>query len=336
MRAPATFRFEQAFAGLVGARYGIAMANGTVTLEVGLRAMGVQPGDEVITTPLTMAATTIAILNVGATPIYRDVDPDTWVLSLTDIPPEAWLLPVSLYGLAPEWPANALDDAAQTLRPHTTSRMTSYSFQRSKIVSAGEGGMLVTNDIALATLARSLGSLGYELPADRSRIVAADIKHPTAIRHHRSGVNARMSDAAAETGLRHMLQSPSPTDLRATAATLYRRAVINCPYVTPQYVPPNVSHQYWTYAIAVESATMWDQIAAAVVKHGGEAPYGAWRLTYNEPAFRHLTPTYTLPHAESLQPRLMQFQTNNLVRATANAIALERALFGIYGTPIVR
>lgn len=336
MRAPATYRFEQAFAGAVGARYGIAMTNGTVTLEVGLRAMGVQLGDTVITTPLTMAATTMAILNVGAVPEYRDIDPDTWLLSMDGIPAEAWVLPVSLYGLSPDWPANCLDDAAQTLRSHTTARMTSYSFQRSKILSTGEGGMLCTNDEALATLARSLGSLGYELPSDRSRIKSADIKHPTAIRHHRSGMNTRMNDVTAELGLRGLQQNPSPIDLRANAAALYRRAVINCPHVVMQHVPEGVTHQYWAFTIAVESPQMWDQIAQSVVKHGGEAPYGAWRLTYNEPAFRHLTPSHTVPHAEELQPRLMQFQTNDLVRATANAIALERALLGLYGTPIVR
>jgi dTDP-4-amino-4,6-dideoxygalactose transaminase len=150
--------FEQEFATYVGAQYAIAMTNGTVTLEVALRAAGVDIGEFVVTTPLTMSATSIAILNVGARPVYNDIDPKTWLLNpRRDLPS----LVVSLYGLQP--PASTplwIDDAAETVRVHRATAFTSYSFQRSKILSTGEGGMLVTNDDALAEFAKVLRNHG--------------------------------------------------------------------------------------------------------------------------------------------------------------------------------
>jgi perosamine synthetase len=197
--------FERAFAQYVGAGYAIALNSGTSTLHTALAALGVR-GSKVSVPPLTMSATTIAVLHAGAVPVFVDVDPDTWLMDTNAPVPDDddWMgcVPVSLYGLhAPTYVGFVVDDAAQTLRPHTSADFTSYSFQSSKILALGEGGMLVTDDERLATRAREFSSLGYRMRADQPRIDPATLKSPDHERHHSLGWNYRMADAVAERGL---------------------------------------------------------------------------------------------------------------------------------------
>lgn len=311
-------RLEEAFARYVGADYAIACCNGTATLHLALTALGVA-GQRVQTTPLTMAATTMAILHAGGTPLYGDVDPDTWV---ADCPQG---VSVSLYG-APAGRCR-IDDAAQRLGPHNPAcDFTSYSFQASKHIATGEGGMLVTNNGELAELARSLGSLGYDLRNDRPAIDTRAIRDPAAIRHVRLGWNFRMSDYVAAAALPQMeIADEILRDCRLAAA-MYAEAVAGVDWLTPQR--GNVA--YWCYAVAVIEGRYMHWLADAIERHGGERPYAAWRLTYDEPALAFLR-SHPCPVAESLQPRLMQFQTNNLASAERNAEALRRAIREVGG-----
>jgi perosamine synthetase len=364
--------FEKAFAQLVAARYAVAVTNGTVSLEIALLANGISQGSIIHTTALTMAATTIAILNAGGIPKYEDVDPDTWLMKL---PKDAgYCLPVSLYGLGVPWCGSSdIDDAAQTVRLHGHAAFTSYSLQRSKILNTGEGGVLVTDSEELATEAREIASLGYKLGASRSRIDSNAIKSPDTERHHRTrSLNARMNDATARLGLEQLAGAVPLMGGRLDAAQLYDRAIEGCEWITPQRHPLGSSHSYWCYAVALRDKSLWKPFTEAIVRHGGEMPYGAWRLTYQEPAFRHLagfgfelcsncsnigisaqagdvvrcsnckTPLSPnappCPVAEDLQPRLVQFQTNDLASAERNAKAVRKAIEEIdyFGMAIIR
>ena len=342
--------FERAFGEYVGARYAIALCNGTATLHTALMALGVQPGDRVAVPPLTMSATTMAVLHAGAIPVFEDVDPQTWLLPIPE-DFEAWPrgersgvaanIPVSLYGLHQPWRTqNTVDDAAQTLRPHGGCAFTSYSLQYSKILALGEGGVLATNDEALAIRARECSSLGYRLRADQPRIDSAILKSPTYARHWSyPSWNYRMNDLTAEEGLLGIEAGTTGfrwVDMeladRQKAAALYREARAGCSWLIPQHVPEGWTHDYWTYAVAADTPERAVQLADAIVRHGGERPYAAWLLTYDEPAFADLAPdAWTCPIAEDLQPRLLQFQTNSLSSATTNADALHRAIREIGG-----
>ena len=304
-------RLEQAFAKYVGAEYAIAMCNGTATLHIALECLDMPP--LVTVPPLTMAATSAAILHAALRPWYVDVNPETWVANS----PQG--ISVSLYGA----PAGLcrIDDAAQRLGPHDPQCFfTSYSFQNSKHLSAGEGGMLVTNHEELADLARSLSSLGYKLDDRQPRIVKDLIKPPTAVRHINVGWNYRMSDVQAERVLESLGMADTILAQRAEAAHLYELACRGCSWITPQ--KGNVA--WWTYAAAVDRP--WQDFTDAIVRHGGERPYGAWRLTYTEPAYQTLPPPGPLPVVEALQPKIVQFQTNNIVSARRNALALQKAI----------
>ncbi len=179
-------------------------------------------------------------------------------------------------------------------------------------------------------------------------------------------INGRMNDVTAAEGLRQLekqywareigdvfggdCEADMEIENRRLAASYYRRATAGCNWLTPQHVPEGWEHDYWTFAVACDTPARANTLAQSVVNHGGERPYGAWLLTYQEPAFAHLLPdcrqTNTeglcwqcqpgpckhrqpraiCPVAESLQPRLLQFQCNNLQSAETNARALRKAI----------
>lgn len=316
--------FERAFAQYVGAQYAIACCNGTATLHTALVALGVKPGDRVAVPPLTMASTTLAVLHAGAVPKYIDVDARTWLMEEPTAAFKGVAVPVDLYGLHARvedddaWVGTTMDveDAAQTLRKKTYAAFTSYSFQASKIISLGEGGMLVTNDGDLTAKARQFRDLGY--PTGKT---IARLKTPTAIRHEMVGWNYRMADLVAAEGLCQLTQADEMLVRRRYAAECYRQAIDGCEWITPQYVPEGWPHSYWTYAIALRDIAMWELFVQAIQDAGGERPYAAWRLTYQEPAFRYLAPDGTCPVAEDLQPRLVQLQTNHRDNAESERAA---------------
>jgi perosamine synthetase len=326
--------FERELASYCGSSWAIAASNGTVTLQAALVALGVKPGDRVAVPPLTHAATTIAVLNVGAVPVFVDVDPDTWLMqSMGDMGQEylAAAIPVSLYGLHWQGPYRywtTIDDAAQTLRPHhRNTKFTSLSFQASKILSTGEGGALLTNDEELAERARSYLSLGYAMQAGQARIDPHALKSPTFARHVRwPAINGRMNDVTASRGLMMLAKADELKLTRLLSAAHYSGAIAGCAWLTPQSVPKGWDHDMWSFAVACDTPERALWLADAMERHGGERPYPAWRITYSEIAFRHLAPLGTCPVAENLQPRILQFQCNDLASAERNATALRRAI----------
>lgn len=188
---PAVERFEGRWAAASGARHAVGVANGMDALEIGLRALGIGPGDEVITTPMTAFATVLAVLRAGATPVLADIDPGTALLSPASVercigPRTRAVLLVHLYGQARDlagWAAlcsrhgiDLLEDCAQShlavehgVAAGTVGRFGGYSFYPTKNLGAlGDAGALVTDDDDLAATARMLRNYGqstrYEHP----------------------------------------------------------------------------------------------------------------------------------------------------------------------------
>ena len=172
-----TTHFQQEFASFHDCQYGIAAANGTATLEIILRALDIGPGDEVIVPPYTFIASATSILQVGAVPIFVDVDPDTCNLDPARIeaaitPRTRAIMPVHFGGqsadldaindLAAQYDLKVIEDAAHAHGSEWRGRKCgalghagSFSFQASKNMTAGEGGIITTNDEALAEMCRS-------------------------------------------------------------------------------------------------------------------------------------------------------------------------------------
>ncbi|MBR7103880.1 MAG: DegT/DnrJ/EryC1/StrS family aminotransferase [Lentisphaeria bacterium] len=175
--------FEAEFAASCDAKYGVFMANGTVTLECALLSLGIKPGDEVIVPGLTWMATAMAVIYVGATPVFADVDKDTCCLSAESFQKAISaktraVIPVHLYGsmadleeilaIARQHDIAVIEDCAHMQGGKWNGRgagswgdVGSFSFQQSKTLSSGEGGICVTNDATTADLLYRAKHIGY-------------------------------------------------------------------------------------------------------------------------------------------------------------------------------
>ena len=226
--------FEGAFAEVVGAPDAVALSSGTAALHLGLLAAGVRPGDRVITSTLTFAATANAIVYVGAEPVFVDVSPDTWTIDPDLLAEELALsarlgrrvgavIPVDLYGqcadyariqaIADRYGVPVLADAAEALGASYKGEpagsfglCAAFSFNGNKIITTSGGGMLVSRDPAVMA---------------RVRYLSAQAREPVPYyEHHEVGYNYRMSNLLAALGMR-AAQEPSdqaretPADQRA-------------------------------------------------------------------------------------------------------------------------
>lgn len=180
---PDVLAFEQEVADYLGVKHAVGVNSGTDALIIGLRALGIGPGDEVITTPFTFFATAESISSVGATPVFADIDPHTYNIDPERIreqvtPRTRAIMPVHLYGnpcamdeimaIAQEHNLLVIEDCAQSFGARYKGKQTgtighvgAYSFFPSKNLGAfGDGGLLVTDDDQVADLARMLRAHG--------------------------------------------------------------------------------------------------------------------------------------------------------------------------------
>jgi perosamine synthetase len=345
-----TSRLEKLFAQTFEREFAIAFINGTATMHALLEARGVGPGDEVIVPPLTMSATTFAVLQCNATPVFADVDADTFEISAESIkeritPRTRAIITVALYGLSPDMdPIMALaeqhglfviEDNAECFLGRYKGRLVgtlghagSYSFQSSKHITSGEGGMIVTNDPELADRTRRVQSLGYAgVGARKGKITKDDIQDPSYERHVTMGWNYRMPELCAATALGQLERIEALLAARVEAAKRLDAAARTCDWLIAQRVNDGDVNSYWTYVVQLRHPTLsWKEVRDKFKSLGGDGVYGAWQLTYLEPMFRNMAllgrerfisqdvkASYRrglCPVAEDLQPRLMQFKTN--------------------------
>jgi perosamine synthetase len=177
-------RFERSFADYVGTRFALATSSCTGALHLSLMALGVGPGDEVLVPEVTWVATASAVTYTGAKPVFVEIDPATWCMDPDRVrqaitPRTKAIMPVHLYGhptdmkavcqLADEHGLHVLEDAAPALGAEIEGRkvgsfghVAAFSFQGAKIMTCGEGGMLVTSDQALYERARYLNDHGRD------------------------------------------------------------------------------------------------------------------------------------------------------------------------------
>jgi dTDP-3-amino-3,4,6-trideoxy-alpha-D-glucose transaminase len=246
---PEVSAFEAEFAGYCGARHGVGVANGTDAITIALRAMGVGPGDEVVVPSFTFYASAEAIPPTGATPVWCDVDPETYCVTAETVraaitPRTKAVIAVHLFGnVAPVAEIEALgvpvlEDAAQAAgslspagRPGALGAAATWSFFPSKNLGGmGDGGMITTSDEQIAQRARTLrfhGShdkvtyelLGYNSRLDELQAAILRVQLP----HLDGWSNGRRAAGAhyAQAGLGELVKLPQPTDGSEPAWHLY-------------------------------------------------------------------------------------------------------------------
>jgi dTDP-3-amino-3,4,6-trideoxy-alpha-D-glucose transaminase len=246
---PEVRAFEDEFAAYCGARHAVGVANGTEAITIALRAMGVGPGDEVVVPSFTFYASAEAIPPTGATPVFCDVDPQTFCINAETVaealtPRTKAVIAVHLFGnVAPvdeieELGVPVLEDAAQAAgsrsahgRPGVLGSAATFSFFPSKNLGCfGDGGMIVTNEAHLAEVARVLrfhGShdkISYELIGYNSRLdelQASVLRVQLPHLDQWSDGRRRAATYYAEAGLGELVELPRPTLGSAPAWHLY-------------------------------------------------------------------------------------------------------------------
>ena len=312
---PAVAELERRFAELHGATRGIATVNGTVSLEIALAAAGISPGDEVIVPPITFVASATAILRVGAVPVFVDVDRDT--LNLSPAAVEQALTsrtraivavhfaghPVDLDALVDLCERRRLiliEDCAHAPGASWRGRPVgsfgafgSFSFQASKNLTSGEGGMLITRTPELADLAASLVNQGRR--ADGAWY-----------EHVNLGTNARMTGFQAALILRQLERLPAQVALRAARAERLRNglAAVDGIEAVPAAIDDRVSaHGYHLFTMRVDSAR-WEglereRLAMALEAEGVPVSLGYPYPIYRNALFaRHAHVVHDCPNAE--------------------------------------
>lgn len=349
-----TQRLERQFAERFGVRHAIAHNSGTSALHTCLRAAGVRSGDEVISPALTVIMNAFATLYEGGVPVFADVNPDTFNVDPEDVrrritPRTKAIMTVSVYGLpadmdpimgiAAEHKVSVIEDNAECLLgmykgrlAGTLGHMSIFSFENSKHISVGEGGMAITNDPVLAERIRKYGGIGYKnLTADGGRIrLNEDVfQDPDYKRHDCLGWNYRMTELCAGVGVAQLERVEEIVQFRQENAQCYAEAIEGCDWMIPQCVPAGYTNTFWTYAVKYEGLAAlglsWRQFRQKYKEMGGDGFYAAWSVPYQEPALRYLGyEKGVCPVAEGLQSKIMQFKTNyrslDLARAKGEAL----------------
>ena len=345
--------FEKAFAKKMGVRYGVAMNSGTSTLHAALIAAGVRPGDEVLSPAITVIMDSTATIHANAVPVYVDVDPHTFNMDPDDLERKITskskaIIVVSIYGLPAEMDrimevANrhnliVIEDNAQCVLSTfkgklagTFGHMASYSFENTKHISCGEGGMIITNDETFAEMVRKIGGHGFKnLKAEEGRVRLRQdtFQNPYYKRHDELGWNYRLPEFNAAIALAQLERVEELIELRTKSARLFIEVMEETNFLIPQKTPENCTNSYYTLGVIYEGAerinVSWENFRKAYVDAGGDGIYGAWSVPYLEPLIAerkfvtHYPEIYKdieykkglCPVAEQIQPKLMQFKTN--------------------------
>ncbi len=252
--------FEEGFARFCGAKHGVSVANGTVALHLALKVLGVGPGHEVIVPSLTFVATANAVVYTGARPVFVDSEPSTWNMDPRAVkaaltPRTKAIIPVHVYGhpvdmdpildIAMEHNLWVIEDAAEAHGAEYKGRkvgslghISCFSFYGNKIITTGEGGMLLTDDDELAERARFL----------KDHAMSKDKRYW----HPEVGFNYRMTNIQAALGVAQLERIEEFIRIRRDNARRYNTLLEGVEGLT---LPPEADwafNVYWMYSVLVE------------------------------------------------------------------------------------
>jgi len=333
-------RFENKFAELHNEKYAISANSGTSTLHMALDAFGISSGDEVIIPALTVAMPGFAVWQCGAIPVYCDVKEDTFLMDSDDLEKKITsktkaVMPVHMYGnmcdmtkimkIASDHKLFVVEDCAESLFAHddlnrkagTVGHIGSWSFENSKHISTGDGGMVLTNDEQLATKMRQFGGVGFKnitASSGKVRISRDKFQDPKYERHNVLAYNYRMPELCAAVGLAQCENIEKFVELREKMGLEYYSIMKDSDFFIPQLTQSGFRNTYWTFAsyfTGDKYGVSWYDFRERYMKNGGDGIYSAHQTINNEPCFKNNNIGWgDASIAEKLQKKLMLFTTN--------------------------
>lgn len=329
-------RFEQMMAEYTGAKYAIATVNGTAALHVALKLAGVSQGDEVITQPLSFIATCNAISYCGAAPVFVDVDRDTLGMSPDSL--QSFLVanatktsvgyinkttgrkisavvPMHTFGqpcridkiakICEEYGVPLIEDAAESLGSYyqgkhtgTFGKLGTLSFNGNKTITTGGGGMIITNDEALAKHAKHITTTAKQ-------------PHPYEFVHDEVGYNYRLPNINAALGCAQMESLPQLLESKRLVASAYKEFFFASSFTFVEE-RASATTNYWLNALILKDKQARD-IFLKVLNEAGVMSRPVWRLMNELTMFRDCQST-DLPNAKWLEERVVNIPSSARVQ----------------------
>jgi dTDP-4-amino-4,6-dideoxygalactose transaminase len=344
-----TTAFEQEFAQWCGTPHAIAMANGSLALSAAYLAIGLGPGDELITTPRTFIATASSAVLLGAKPVFADVDAESGAITAATIAPlitprTKAISAVHLGGWPADMPAilelalahgiAVIEDCAQAhgARIHGQSvgsfgDVAAWSFCQDKILTtAGEGGMVTTNRADLWDAMWAFKDHG------KTHEVVCGREHPYGFRwlHERFGSNFRLTELQSAIGRIQLQRLPEWTAARARNASILAQVLRDLPAVRVPWPAEGVEHAWYKFYAFVRPEVLadgWsrDRLLAEIAAAGYPAFSGSCSEIYLERCFQDagLAPAERLPVAQELGDTSLMFLVHPTITASAMAAYAE-------------
>jgi len=331
---------ENKFAKIHDQKFAITANSGTSTLHMALSAFDVKPGDEVILPSLTVAMCGFAVWQCGATPVFADILPDTFLIDPNDIKKKITsktkaIMPVHMYGnvcdmksimdIADSKNLFVVEDCAECFlgtdnrgkKAGTMGHVGSWSFESTKHLTSNEGGIVTTNDENLAKKMRQFGGLGFKnitAKTGKVRISRDKFQDPLWERHDVFGYNYRLSELCAAVALAQCERINEFVNLRIKMGEEYSKILNTSHLFCNQSIQKGYKHSFWTFAtrfLGQEFGISWQDFRKKYVEFGGDGIYAAHQLIYNEPCFKkNKIGLGMTPIAENIQKELMLFTTN--------------------------
>jgi perosamine synthetase len=297
--------FEERWAGYCGRRYGIAVSNGTVALQLAIASLGLAPGDEVIIPTFTIISCATAVIYNGGVPVLVDSDPRTWVMDVNQVrekigPRTRAIMAVHIYGhpvdmdpllaLADQHGLQIIEDAAEAhgaeylsgrnspvanwRRCGSFGTMSCFSFYANKLITTGEGGMIVTDDPRLAERASSLRNLAFQ--------------SGRRFYHQELGFNFRFTSLQAALGLAQLERMDEIVARKRSMGQEYTRRLKTVKNLVVAAEEPWARSVYWMYGVMLSEKTEHDATSfAEELKKRGVETRPFFLGMHEQPAFQH-------------------------------------------------
>lgn len=271
--------FESGWSAYCGKKYGIAVSNGTTALDVAMHFLGLKPGDEVIMPSFTIISCALAVVNNKGTPVLVDSDPKLWTMDIDQVAEKITaktkaIMPVHIYGhpvdmdpildLAKDHNLAIIEDAAEAhgaeyhshhnktnswKRCGSFGTMSCFSFYANKLITTGEGGMVLTDDEGLAQKARAYRDLYFQ--------------PPRRFYHEHLGNNFRLTNMQAALGVAQMERIDKIIATKRWMAQEYTKRLQNVPEIQLPVEEPWAKSVYWMYALVLSDRCGMDNTECA-------------------------------------------------------------------------
>lgn len=322
-----TRRFEKKFAKRFNVKYAIAMNSGTSTLHSAIISCGVKEGDEVIIPAIGVICVPAAVIHANCIPVFADVDKRTFNIDFLDIERKITkktkvIITISMFGLSSEiddiikiakkYKLKVIEDSAMSFLSYYKGKLVgtiadagSFSFEQTKHLSTGDGGMFITDDEDLAIRARQVADHGFKFMSGYGRI-----KNNIADIFEHIGWNYRMTEVCAAIGITQLNKLDALVEDRINVAETYSKIIKNYDFLIHQFVPKYCKSSYYNYAVVFNGKEKYKKKFLETINNKINIASLWFRQVYLEPALKKYNFKVNCPVTDRVGSSIITFKTD--------------------------